>query len=234
MGIPGTGRRKRLAVIAFGLALLIASALIWLLRDSPYLAMAMSHLWPDRTSDAAAARQVKDNPAGAELGAAKFSSAGQLLRPADLDRWVFMGASVGLGYSQAQFDPKQPGMFQVVSMEPTAYAHFQTHGEYADGTMFLLSFYATKSNETSAESGLSQGDLESFEIHLIDKGLFEDGRAFYPFGKDDAQVSALPPNNACVQCHIQRGVFDGTFVQFYPIMREQIPEPLRRDSKVSP
>jgi len=227
MGKAGTGRWKHVAAIAAGLTLLIASALVWVLRDSPHLAMARSHLWPDRCNDTATAQQATAKPVGAELAAAKFSDAGKLLRPPDLDRWVFMGASVGLGYNQAEFDPKQPGMFQVVAMEPAAYAHFQAHGDYADGTMFLLSFYATQRNETSDTSGMSQGDLESFEIHLIDKDGFQDGRAFYPFAKDDTEASALPPNNACVQCHVQRGVFGGTFVQFYPVMRAQIPEHLR-------
>lgn len=66
-------------------------------------------------------------------------------------------------------------MFQAVSMEPSAYAYFRANGEYADGTMFLLSFYAMQQNGGD-ETGLNQGDLDSFEIHVIDKGLYQDGR----------------------------------------------------------
>ena len=234
MGMFDSGRRRLLVVTAVAVVVSLGLATAYLVRDPANLIIVAAHISPDRTNDEAAARHAAVASTGAGLQAPKFSAPGQLLRPTDLDRWVFMGASVGLGYNQAQFDPKQPGMFQVVSMEPNAYAHFQAHGSYADGTMFLLSFYATQRNETGAESGLSQGDLDSFEIHVIDKHLYQDGRAFYPFSKDDLQASALPPNNPCVQCHIQRGVFNGTFAQFYPIMREQIPEHLRLEGDQAP
>ncbi|MBI1731700.1 MAG: cytochrome P460 family protein [Gammaproteobacteria bacterium] len=204
-------------------------AAFYLARNPASLARAAAHLAPDRSNDEAGAQRAAAGSTAAGLHAARFSDSGRLLRPQDPDRWVFMGASVGLGYNAGEFDPERPGMFQVVSMEPSAYAYFQEHGAYADGTMFLLSFYATQRNE-GEESGLTQGDLDSFEIHLIDKGLFEDGRAFYPFAKDDSEAPALPPGNPCVQCHLRQGVFDGTFVQFYPVMRKQIPEHLRRKS----
>jgi hypothetical protein len=53
---------------------------------------------------------------------AKFTSEGQLLRPEGMENWVFVGTALGMGYNEAQFNPAKPGLFQVVQMEPTAWA----------------------------------------------------------------------------------------------------------------
>src|SRR5512145_3278205 len=56
--------------------------------------------------------------AGSPLSAAQFTESGELVRPDDLDEWVFLGASLGLGYDEAKRDADSPGDFQVVLMEP--------------------------------------------------------------------------------------------------------------------
>jgi hypothetical protein len=50
----------------------------------------------------------------------------------------------------------------------------------------------------------------------------KEGRAFYPFGKGDAQSSALPEGSPCAQCHVAKGAFDGTFAQFYANIRGRV------------
>src|SRR5262245_57221490 len=67
------------------------------------------------------------------LNVACFTAHGQLMMPADLAQWVFLGTSLGMGYNQAQFNPASPGQFQVVLMEPSAYRYFIEHGKYAPG-----------------------------------------------------------------------------------------------------
>lgn len=157
------------------------------------------------------------------LDAARYDTNGDLLRPADLDRWVFLGASMGMGYSDAEFDPGSPGMFQVVLMEPGAYARFNETGEFADGSMFVLSFYGVGKRLSINRAGFVQDELMNFEIHVKDGRRFGEGRAFYLFGAGDEKASVVPPGSACVTCHEANGALDGVFVQFYPAIRDKIP-----------
>ena len=34
----------------------------------------------------------------------------------------------------------------------------------------------------------------------------------------------MPPGNECVRCHLAHGAFEGTFIQFYPVMSGRIPK----------
>jgi len=154
---------------------------------------------------------------------ARFTADGQLQRPSDLDQWVFLGASLGMGYNARAFDPNAPGQFQVVLMEPQAYRRFVATGAYPDGAMFLLSFYDSEQKVSINRSGFVQRDLDSFEIHLIDRRRPGEGHYFFPFGATDEQAKVLPAGNACITCHLKDGAFDGTFAQFYPTIRQRIP-----------
>lgn len=170
------------------------------------------------------AREEAAQAAAGKVDVATFTAEGQLRRPADLDQWVFLGASLGMGYNAAAFDPKSPGQFQVVLMEPQAYREFVATGAYPDGAMFLLSFYDSEQKVSINRSGFVQRDLNSFEIHLIDRQRPGEGHYFYPFDATDQQASVLPPGNACVACHLKNGAFTGTFAQFYPTIRHRIPK----------
>lgn len=159
------------------------------------------------------------------IDAAEFDSAGQLQRPANLDEWIFVGAIVGHGYPDGDarmFSAASPGRIQVVQMEPRAYRYLQQHGEYADGTMLALSFYDTQKNPAPVVDGAVQGELASFEIHLLDKQQYADRSAFYSFSNDGAAAPMIPAGNNCVSCHREDGAFDGTFVQFYPSLRQRL------------
>lgn len=173
------------------------------------------------------ARGDAPQPAGAAtagaVDVATFTADGSLKRPSNLDEWVFLGASLGMGYNARAFDPSAPGQFQVVLMEPLAYRRFVATGAYPDGAMFLLSFYDSEQKVSINRSGFVQRDLDSFEIHLIDKRRPGEGHYFYPFGASDAKAAVLPPGNACITCHLKNGAFSGTFAQFYPTIRHRIP-----------
>jgi Cytochrome P460 len=157
------------------------------------------------------------------LEVAKLTADGNLRKPTDLDSWVFLGTSLGMGYNPGSFNAAQPGQFQVVLMEPNAYRHFVKNRSYAPGSMFLLAFYDSDKQQRSInQSGFTQADLTNFEIHLIDPAQGKDGRAFYMFGAKDTQGHVMPPGNGCVSCHDKHGAFDGTFAQFYPTLRPHI------------
>jgi hypothetical protein len=159
---------------------------------------------------------------------AQFTADGKLQKPADLDSWVFLGTSLGMGYNPGSFNAAHPGQFQVVLMEPNAYRHFVQNRSYAPGSMFLLSFYDSDKQQRSInQNGFTQADLTNYEIHVIDpaKGDKADkGHAFYVFNPNDTQGNPLPAGNACVRCHVDHGAFEGTFAQFYPTLRPMIPK----------
>jgi Cytochrome P460 len=182
-------------------------------------AAALITAWPIRAlaQESAATAQA--------IAVARLTADGKLQKPADLDRWVFLGASLGMGYNPGSFNAARPGQFQVVLMEPTAYQHFVETGTYAPGSMFLLSFYDSDTQKRSInQNGFTQADLTNFEIHLIDPAKNADGHVFYLFGAKATEGNPLPPGNACARCHVQHGAFDGTFAQFYPTLRPRLPK----------
>jgi hypothetical protein len=171
----------------------------------------------------AAFAQDAQQPAPQALDIARIT-AGKLQKPADLESWVFLGTSLGMGYNPGSFNAAHPGQFQVVLMEPNAYQHFVKTGSYAQGSMFLLSFYNADTQKRSInQNGFTQADLTNYEIHVMDPAAKE-GHAFYVFGADDKEGRAMPAGNACVRCHVDHGAFQGTFAQFYPTLRPMIPK----------
>ena len=164
-------------------------------------------------------------PAPKPLEVARLTPKGDLQKPADLDSWVFLGTSLGMGYNPGSFNAANPGQFQVVLMEPTAYREFVKSGSYAPGSMFLLAFYNADTQERSInQHGFTQADLTNYEIHVITPKEGQERHAFYLFGADAAEGKPLPPNNNCQRCHLDHGAFDGTFAQFYPSIRPRIPK----------
>lgn len=175
-------------------------------------------------SGVAFANDASTHVAAADLGIARFTSDGKLLKPADLANWIFLGTSLGMGYNPGSFNASRPGQFQVVLMEPAAYRHFVEHGSYAPGSMFVLNFYDPDvQNRSLNRRGFTQAELTNYEIHLIDPKS-ADGHAFYMFDAQSKDGSPMPPGNTCVSCHTNHGAFQGTFAQFYPTIRPLIPK----------
>lgn len=159
------------------------------------------------------------------LTVARYNAQDQLMFPGDADVWVHMGSTLGSEYNDAPFDPAAPGTLGVVLMEPEAYRYFLEHGEYADGTMFLLSFYAAQAESDPQLPGFVQGNLQAREIHVIDSGRFDEGRAFFlfpPSANPETASTKLADGSPCIQCHIPEGAYDGTFTQFYPPIRDRV------------
>jgi Cytochrome P460 len=154
---------------------------------------------------------------------ARFDDDGNLIRPGDIDEWVFLGSSLGMGYSQAEFDPGSPGMFQIVRMEPRAYKAFVETGRFIDGTMIALHFYGSQNKVSINRAGFVMGSLHFMEIHYKDSVRFPDGFNFYTFDNDQSVAEEVPLPNECVACHKKDGAYDGVFVQFYPTIHKYLP-----------
>jgi hypothetical protein len=164
-----------------------------------------------------AATLAQDN-----LNIAKYTATGELQYPANLHQWIQTGASLGGEYNDKPFDPAHPGTFGVVQMEPTAYDYFMQHGSYAEGTMFLLSFYEAQGKSDPQLPGFVQGKMTSQEIHVLDK-RFDQGHGFFIFRTPETKTSTvIAAGNPCTVCHLEHGKFNGTFAQFYPAIRAKL------------
>jgi hypothetical protein len=155
---------------------------------------------------------------------AKFTEDGLLVRPDNMDEWIFLGSSLGMGYSQENFDPGSPGMFQIARMEPQAYKAFVETGRFVDGTMIALHFYGSQNNISINRSGFVMSDLHFAEIHYKDSVRFPDGFNFYKLDNDQAAAEEISLPNECVACHKLDGAYDGVFVQFYPGIHRFLPQ----------
>ncbi len=170
---------------------------------------------------ATAAFAVFGQAGDSALGVVALDADGRLALPVGTDRWIAVGTGIGGEYSDLPFDPANPGRIGVVQMEPKAYDYFLANGRYANGTMFLLTFYATQAKPDPALPGFVQGDVAAREIHLIDNARFpQEGGAFFLFPVGINQpAKPMPLGSECAQCHAEHGAFEGTFVQFYPPLR---------------
>ncbi len=147
-----------------------------------------------------------------------YAADGALLRPAEVERWVLVGASLGLGYSDATDDG--PGMFHRVYLEPAAYDHYRRTGRFRDGTMLALSIRRPDRRVPPSRAGWTEGELAALELAVKDPGRFEGGWAYFDFGRDAPTAPALPPDR-CARCHARHAARDNVFVQFYPQLRSR-------------
>jgi hypothetical protein len=158
---------------------------------------------------------------------ARFNESGELIVPDDMDKWVFLGSSLGMGYSQENFDADSPGMFQIVRMEPQAYQALLETGRFVDGAMIALHFFGSQSEVSINRAGFVMGGLHFAEIHYKDSKRFPDGFNFYNVANGQRLAEAIPLPNECVACHKRDGAYDGVFVQFYPVIQEHLPDEVR-------
>lgn len=161
------------------------------------------------------------------IDVAEFDDDGNLVVPANLDEWVFIGSSLGMGYAQENFDPDSPGMFQIARMEPLAYKRFKASGKFVDGTMLSLHFYGSRNKVSINRGGFVMSDLHFAEIHYKDSERFPDGFNFYNLNNGEPVGVEIPLPNDCVECHKKDAAYDGVFVQFYPTIHSYLPEAIR-------
>lgn len=166
---------------------------------------------------------IADHPTDERIDVAEYTGAGELIFPANVENWVVMGASLGMGYNEQNFDANAPGSFVVVAMEPKAYDYFKKNGHFADGTMFTRSSYEATHRMSTNRAGFVMGDYTATEMHVVDRKRFKDGFNFAIFGPNQKKAAILPDGNGCVSCHIKNGAYEAVFAQFYPTIRHQIP-----------
>src|SRR5687768_5866332 len=106
-------------------------------------------------------------------GGPRYNGASELLLPADLERWVAVGSSVGLGYSESAGGGET--MFHSVLLEPGAYESYRRSGRFPDGTMLALVIRHPGRRAAPARSGSLAGELAAVELAVKDTARFAGG-----------------------------------------------------------
>jgi hypothetical protein len=154
----------------------------------------------------------------------RYSSGNHLVRPEGYREWIFVGANLGMGYSEGQ--PKKDPAFHNIYIQPEAYRHFARTGEFPDKTMLVMEIVARGTNASINKHGQFQDRFLGIEAAVKDASKFPEKWAYFSFvgpgGK--ALLEAKPfPKEACWSCHNAHGAVDNVFVQFYPLLREARP-----------
>ncbi len=145
---------------------------------------------------------------------------GEFLLPADWRQWVFIGASLGLGYSEGGGSE----MFHETLMEPTAYRHFERTGEFRDGTMLALLLHPTGEGVLPQRQGRFAADLATIEMAVKDSRA-HDTWSYYGFGGRNglSARAQVIDSGRCNSCHTEHAAHDNVFIQFYPLLAEVAP-----------
>ncbi len=153
-----------------------------------------------------------------------YTAAGELVKPEGYRGWVFVGSSLGLSYSEEA--PKNlPGLFHHIYIQPEAYRQYVKDGTFPEKTMLVMENYSAGSKSNPNLHGWFEDNLAGVEVALKDKETYADGWAYFNFssggGKLKPSAKAFP-KAACFDCHAEHAADDNVFVQFYPVLKEEM------------
>jgi hypothetical protein len=167
----------------------------------------------------ASARHLAAQPASPS--SARFTEAGELLRPDDFREWVFLSAGLGMNYNEPPPGaPPRPANFTNVFVNPASYREFMKTGTWPESTVFILEIRGATTEGSINKGGSYQAGVVAIEAEVKDSSRFPGGWAFYDFGATRDRAAALPATASCYTCHKDHGAVEQTFVQFYPSLME--------------
>jgi hypothetical protein len=184
-----------------------------------------------------------DEPPARPPSVVRYNSKGELLRPEGYRSWVFVGADLGLDYSQRndqaldypqrkdeKADDVRP--FHNIYVDRAAYEHYARAGEFPDKTMLVLELFESRRKEPRnvVTRGLYEGNRVALEVAVKDRQRPDGAKtpwAYYDFtgqpgpkGRDLRQSAKAKPDESCYDCHKQHADVDNVWVQFYPTLRD--------------
>lgn len=150
----------------------------------------------------------------------EYVEGGALQRPEGYETWMYLGASLGLSYSE-NASREGPGRFHNVFIQREAFEHYRRTGRFPEKTMLALALHRPRQKESINRHGYFQGELAALELAVKDSEHNQDTWAYYDFGGgDNLRATSTPfPKDRCFDCHRQNAEDDNVFVQFYPVMR---------------
>ena len=155
-----------------------------------------------------------------------YDTGRNLMLPDDYRRWILVGSSIGLSYSE-NAQERGHEMFNTTLMEPSAYQHFVKTGAFREGTMLALIAQGIGSNTLPARRGQFAADVHAVEMAVKDSKRVPEGWAYYRFGGPMtggySSTAAPEPKASCYACHDQHAARDHVFTQFYGLLNEAAP-----------
>lgn len=154
----------------------------------------------------------------------RFTGDNQLIRPEGYREWVFVGASLGMSYSD---DPKaaERATFHNVYLNPKAYQEFKKTGKFPEKTILAMEVLSPASQSSINRQGQFEDRAMRLEAAVKDSSRFPEGWAYFDFyqgGKKpfpgEATAKAFAKEQ-CWSCHREHGQADNVFTQFYPVLR---------------
>ena len=151
-----------------------------------------------------------------------YTANGDLILPENYRTWIFVGASLGLSYSEGAAEREGPGTFTNVYIQPEAYRYFMATGKFPEGTMLPMDIYRPGSRESINQAGYFEKDFLGMEVAVKDSERYEEGWAYLSFrdrsGGLRPSASAFPKDR-CYDCHAEHAATDNVFTQFYPVLQ---------------
>lgn len=185
-------------------------------------------------ADDQASPQATSVPSLAGMALPEYDAQGDLLRPVGYEKWVVVGTSIGLSYSDGEKkDPNNPGMIHNVYLQPQAFDYFVQTGEFPEQTVFVVTnnpSQPTKGKDELNRQGFFAAPTTGLEIAIKDSKRFEDVWGYYMFHdkangeKKERESEKVFPRADCHECHLEHGAIDNVFTQFYSVLthaREQ-------------
>jgi hypothetical protein len=173
----------------------------------------------------------------------RYNANGELLRPDGYRSWVFVGAALGLDYTQRNdkslVDPNQKyesddesRPFHNVYIDRAAYEHYARTGKFPDKTVLVLELFESKRKEPRniVTKGRYEGNRVALEVAVKNTERPDGSKtpwAYYDFtgtpgprGRGIRESAKAKPDGSCYDCHKQHADLDNVWVQFYPTLRE--------------
>ena len=160
--------------------------------------------------------RASPDSAGAEP---RFTAQNELVRPEGYREWVFVGATLGMSYSEKA--PKEQ-RFHNLYLHPRAYREYKQTGRFPERTILVMEVLTPGAQASINRQGHFEDRSLGIEAAVKDSSRFPEGWAYFGFirpGQPDAPTARAFPKEACWDCHRQHGETDNVFTQFYPVLR---------------
>lgn len=164
---------------------------------------------------------------------------GNLVRPKDFHRWMFVGSNLGLRYAtelkantgRERLLTADLGEYHNIYLKPEAYADYVRTGTFPDRTVLVMDVYEAQARDAKGvvTAGSFNGAWLGIEVAVKNKNR-PDGQktdwAYYDFTDRAGRGKTIPPDQKaeadkdCYACHKLHAGYDNVWVQFYPLIRD--------------
>ena len=151
-----------------------------------------------------------------------FNADGSLVRPVGYRTWVYVGTPL----TPNELNPPEAPFpeFHNVYIDPASWAHYESTGEFRDGTILIKELVLVGSKAAVSGTGYFMGEFVGLEATIKSAEHFPDepgNWAYFSFGHAYPLTESAEafPAEACNACHAMSAADDFVFTQYYPVLR---------------